>query len=240
MTESASVIHLSNHLIGIGPIQEAWCKSDLTAAPTIRYLGHAGFQLQKGSYSLVIDPRSKDAANTPCDMVYCTHRHIDHVGGVNAILEHNPDAILIGNRQVTAKFSKWGERVVTVSAGEVFNRGPWKFEFINCQHGLFKGVIDLGLLARTSGLTFGHCGDTVTFDGFVGAQMDVFAIPICGVLAASPKRAIAELEKFSEQMPYVVVMHWLWRSPNRFARRFASQFPDSRCTVPSDGEIISF
>jgi len=212
----------------------------LTAAPTIRYLGHAGFQLQKDTHSLVIDPRNKNVGNTQCDIVYCTHKHFDHVGGVNAVLEHNPDAILIGNRQVTAKFSKWGDRVVTVSAGEVFNRGPWKLEFINCQHGFFKGVIDLGLLAHTSGLTFGHCGDTVTFDGFVGAQMDVFAIPICGVFAASPKRAIAEMEKFNEQMPYVVLMHWLWRSPKGFARRFASRFPDSRCTVPSDGEMISF
>ena len=49
------------------------------------------------------------------------------------------------------------------------------------------------------------------FQGFSQEKMDILAIPISGLFAASPKRALNELKSFSQPLPIIIPMHWLLR-----------------------------
>lgn len=205
---------------------------------TIRYLGQSGFLLESEGQSLLIDPKDKKSGDVDGDIVYCTHVHFDHTAGVRPFLERNPEAKLLGNQQVIDKFSKLKERAITVSIDELFSKGPWTLEFVKGRHGFFKSVENIGVIVRMSGFTFGHCGDAVDFTGFADKNLDLFAIPICGGFAASPKRALSELARFNQPLPKIVVMHWLFRRPTGFCKRFKASFPDAHCIVPTNGELL--
>jgi L-ascorbate metabolism protein UlaG (beta-lactamase superfamily) len=201
--------------------------------PSITFLGHSGFLLHYHDSTLLIDPQNKTAGNRKGDIIYCTHKHFDHVGGVNAFLEHNPHAILIGNTQVAQKFAKWNERVTTVNPGETLVQQPWTFEFIQEPHGFLKGTLNLGIIIRINDFAFGHLGDAVRFSGFAQAKPDVLTVPIFGGFTASPKRAIDELKKFNDPLPIIIPMHWLFRSPSRFCNRLKKEIPHATCIVPT-------
>ena len=48
----------------------------------VRFLGQSGFQLTKGGSSILIDPPDRRAGDLDGELVYCTHRHPDHTGGI--------------------------------------------------------------------------------------------------------------------------------------------------------------
>ena len=81
-------------------------------------------------------------------------------------------------------------------------------------------------------------GDSVDFKGFSQEEIDYLAIPICGLFAASPKKALKELESFERPLPIIITMHWFWRNPRGFCKRLKVNFPDSQCIVPKDGKIV--
>ena len=200
--------------------------------PSITFLGQSGFLLQYQDSSLLIDPQNKAAGDRKGDIVYCTHDHGDHVGGVNTFMEQNQVAFLMGSTQVAKKFRKWTHRTIVVHPGEFVQQTPWNLSFIQEPHGLFKGKINLGVIIRADDFTFGHVGDAVQFDGFATAKLDVLAVPIFGGFTASPKQAIEELKKFDTPLPTIIPMHWVLRSPSGFCKRFKTEFPDATCLVP--------
>ncbi len=65
--------------------------------PRITYLGQSGFFIETPELKLLIDPSNKRSGDLEGDLVYCTHKHFDHVGGVKTFLNRNSHAILIGN-----------------------------------------------------------------------------------------------------------------------------------------------
>ncbi len=71
----------------------------MTDLPIITYLGQSGFLLEYEKSKLIIDPASKKAGNRDGDIMYCTHKHFDHIGGANVFMERNPSAILVCNEQ---------------------------------------------------------------------------------------------------------------------------------------------
>ncbi|MHA1962067.1 MAG: MBL fold metallo-hydrolase [Candidatus Thorarchaeota archaeon] len=204
----------------------------------IRYLGQSGFLLESKGQRLLIDPKDKKSGDVDGDFVYCTHKHFDHTGGVQSFLERNPEAKLLGNQQVIDKFPRWNERAITANKDESFSSGPWTIEFVQARHGFFRGVRNLGVVAKTSDFVFGHCGDAVDFSGFANKFLDLIAIPIGGGFTASPKRAKSELAKFEQPLPRIVIMHWLLRRPDGFCRNLKEAFPDARCIVPATGELL--
>ncbi len=208
--------------------------------PSITFLGHSCFLLQYQGSTLLIDPQNKSMGQQPGDIVYCTHRHFDHTGGVNAFLEENAEAILIGNPQVAEKFAHWEDRVTTVNHWDVMVHKPWAFEFLQTPHGLFKGTMNLGVIVRTLNFAFGHMGDAVRFNGFAQTKHDILAVPIAGGFTASPKRAVEELKHFEVPLPTVVPMHWLLRSPKGFCKRLTTEVPEARCIIPQKGQLLSF
>jgi L-ascorbate metabolism protein UlaG (beta-lactamase superfamily) len=150
----------------------------------VRYIGQSGFQLTKGDSTILIDPADKNAGDVKGDLVYCTHRHYDHTGGVPSFMERNPEAILLTNKQVSQKFKQFKDRTVLAQDGESYHHGSWDFQFIESKHGLIKNELNLGVIVRNGDDSFGHCGDTVTFEGFSSSRLDTIAIPIVGMLTA--------------------------------------------------------
>lgn len=203
----------------------------------VRFLGVSGFQLSKGGSSILIDPFGKRAGDVDGDFVYCTHNHSDHTSGVPVFMERNPDAMLVTNHEVVKKFQKYEEKTFTANDGESYNHGDWTLEFIKGKHGIFDNL-NLMVVVRNEGESFGHCGDSVTLEGFYTKKVDVLAIPILGLLTTSPRSAIEEVEKFEAPLPVVVPMHWILRSPQEFCKKFSERLPQAKCIVPVQGEIL--
>jgi L-ascorbate metabolism protein UlaG (beta-lactamase superfamily) len=207
---------------------------------TIGFLNQSGFILKKGTSSLVIDPGKKEQGKISGDLVYATHHHSDHTAGIETFLNTNPEAKFICNEQVAKKFKKFQKKIILAVAGEEILEKDWKLKFIEGRHGLFSGVQNTGVIIKTSTVIFGHTGDTVDFQGFVNEKMDIFTIPISGLFASSPKKVLKELKAFQTPLPVIIPMHWLWRNPKRFCKKFNAIFPSSRCIVPIDGEKIEW
>ncbi len=210
---------------------------------TVIYLGHSCFLLEYQKSKLLIDPRSKSHSQIEGDIIYATHRHMDHTAGIDTFLEINdPKAVLISNIQVTKKFSQFGDQIITIQDGESLKKGVWELKFIRGKHGLFvfRGVENIGIVVKTPSFTFAHLGDSVNFEGFVNLDIDMLAVPIGSMFAASPKGAIKELKKFKKPLPTIIPMHWLWRNPRGFCNNLTKEFPEVKCIVPKKGEKISY
>ena len=201
----------------------------------IRYLGQSGFQLSKGGSSIIIDPFDKKSGDLDGDLVYCTHGHTDHVGGIPTFMNRNPEAILLTNEQVAKQFKEFSDRTVLAENGGSFTQGDWSFRFIQLRHGIFRDT-NIGVVV-TNGSSFAHLGDTVTYEGFYDLSVDTIAVPITGGVTTSPSKAIEELKKF-QKLPNIVVMHWAFRNPKSFCKKLRSVFPDVACIVPEKGELL--
>jgi len=210
----------------------------MTAIPRITYLGQSGFYIETADSKLLVDPRNKKSGDLEGDLVYCTHKHFDHTGGVKTFLERNPNAILVGNEQVTGNFTQFGDRVNTVRDGEPFEFESHSFSFTRLKHGVFKGIYNLAVEIDTSGFTFAHCGDAVSFDDFPTSSVDMLAIPISGAFTASPKKALEMILNLPKPLPTIVPMHWLMRKPESFCRKLREIHTDANCIVPLDGELL--
>lgn len=160
--------------------------------------------------------------------------------GVEPFLNTNPEAKFVCNEQVADKFKKFRERIILAIPGEEILEGNWKLKFIEGRHGLFSKVQNTGVIIETPSVIFGHAGDTVDYQGFVGEKMDLFALPISGIFTSSPKKALKELSVFQTPLPIIIPIHWLWRNPKRFCKKLCTIFPSSRCIVPMDGEEIKW
>ena len=204
----------------------------------VRFLGQSGFHLTVNGSGLLIDPGDKSSGDVEGELVYCTHEHMDHTGGIATFMERNPEAILVANHQVAEMFKQYSNRTIIVENGGLYSHGPWDLRFIKGEHGVFKGCINLGVIIRTSDYSFGHCGDTVTFKGFYNADLKALAIPIAGVMTASPSRALTEIEKFDKPLPAIIPMHWVIRNPQTFCRKLTKKMPGTRCIIPKKGEIV--
>lgn len=203
----------------------------------VRFLGWSGFLLTKDGSGILIDPYDKQSGDVDGDLVYCTHNHPDHVGGIATFMNRNPEAVLVANGQVADAFKQFSNRTAIARDGESISHGDWELQIIEAKHG-FLNDINLGVIVRNGPDSFGHCGDAVTFEGFKSTQLDTLAIPITGLFTASPNRAISELKKFDQPLPTIVVMHWVFRNPSSFCRRLKAELPGATCIVPKKAELL--
>lgn len=204
----------------------------------VRFLGWSGFLVTKDGSGILIDPYDKQSGEVDGDVVYCTHNHPDHVGGIATFMDRNPEAVLVANQQVTDRYSQYSDRTVVAEDGASHRHGEWDFKFIEAKHG-FLNPLNLGVVIRNGGVSFGHCGDAADFSGFASTQLDILAVPIVGMFTASPARALSELKRFEQPLPVIVVMHWVFRDPHGFSERLSAMFPGARCIVPVKGEPLS-
>lgn len=210
----------------------------MTEIPQITYLGQSGFYIETSDSKLLVDPRNKKSGDLEGDLVYSTHKHFDHTGGVKTFLTRNPDAIFISNEQVTGSFSQFGDRVKTVREDESFDFKSHSLMFTKLEHGLLKGTHNLAVEIHIGDFIFAHCGDAVSFDNFPSSNVDVLALPIGGAFAASPKKALEMIMNLPDPLPTIVPMHWLMRSPESFCKKLSELRPGVNCVVPSNGEPL--
>jgi L-ascorbate metabolism protein UlaG (beta-lactamase superfamily) len=210
----------------------------MSLKPKITFLGTSGFLIEAGDSKLLIDPVNKKRGDVEGDLVYCTHNHFDHIGGVQTFLERNPEAILVGNKHVLSKFPEFENRSKLVSEGESFEYKSFSLSFTKLDHGVFKSVYNLAVEVRVGDFVFAHCGDAVSFEGFPTSRVDVLALPISGVFAASPKKSREVVQNLEEPRPLIVPMHYMIRSPKSFCRKLKESVPDVTCIVPTPGEPL--
>jgi len=206
----------------------------------ITFLGQSCFSLQNGVSTLLIDPGKKKFGKVTGDVVVATHQHRDHINGVEIFLDHNPEAVFICNEQTAKRFKSWQDRIILAIPGEELVLEAWKFNFIKGRHGLFSWEQNTGVIVYSKDTSFGHAGDSVDFQGFAPDPPQVLALPIGGIFTASPKRALKELQSFSQPLPVIIPIHWLWRSPQKFCRKLRETFPDSQCVVPENGKPVTW
>lgn len=203
----------------------------------VRFLGQSGFQLSKDDSSILIDPFDAKSGDIDGDVVYCTHGHPDHVGGITKFMVRNPVAVLVANEQVAKQFKAYSNRTVIAKNGGNYIHGAWEFRFIQLRHGILRDM-NMGVIISNKGDSFGHLGDTVTYDGFYHERLDTIAIPITGGVTTSPGKAIDELKQFDKPLPNIVVMHWAFRNPGNFCKRLEKEIPGTQCYVPQKGKLL--
>ena len=82
--------------------------------------------------------------------------------------------------------------------------------------------------------------DAKEYKMFAKEEIDVLGVPIIGIFTSSPSKAIKELKKFIKKPKAIIVMHWGWRNPKKFCKKFTKEFPDIKCVVPENGQEINF
>lgn len=99
---------------------------------TITYFGHSCFLIEAGGKRLLTDPfitGNPLAGNIRvddirCDYLLLTHAHSDHVADVEAIMKHNPGAVIVGIWEIHAHYSQKGFKTHPMNKG-----GWWQFDF---------------------------------------------------------------------------------------------------------------
>lgn len=108
---------------------------------TIRFLGHAGFQIKIGNSTIIIDPFITGSPNEgniildsiEADFVLLTHAHSDHIADAEYIAKNN-DALIISNFEICNHFSRRSCRVHSMNHGGKVKFDELSFKFVNAIH----------------------------------------------------------------------------------------------------------
>jgi len=153
---------------------------------------HACFTVEKDGQVLVVDPggfTSDFIAPEHVVGIVITHEHADHFDQeqITAIIDKNPDAIIVGHGEVLKQIEVFTTK--TVDAGETFELGPFKLEFFGGEHAVIHPsmppVANLGVMIND--LLY-YPGDSFTLPG---KPVDVLALPV-----AAPWLKISEAMDF--------------------------------------------
>ena len=98
---------------------------------------HACFTVEKDDQVLVVDPGSFTTdfiAPEGVIAIIITHEHADHFDAelISAIIDKNPEAVIIGDASITNQIEAFETRPVT--AGETLEVGPFHLEFFGGKH----------------------------------------------------------------------------------------------------------
>lgn len=198
----------------------------MTDSVKITYFGISCFYIQYKNLNLLIDPGTKKIPDDiPVNYVFATHDHTDHIRALKKVVQTNPQALIIGNRQVISGLKKIPNETRIINDAESMSLENVVLKFLNCRHGIFKGSINTGInLILDNGITLGHVGDAVEYSGFRGEKFDALIVPISGIVTTSPKGAIKELLEFETLPKMVIPMHWVFRKPYGFCSKISKKF----------------
>lgn len=157
---------------------------------------HACFTVEKDDQILVVDPGnfSSDFIAPPnvCAVVI-THAHADHfdMDQLAAIVDKNPDAVIIGPESVTSKVEVF--EIKTVEAGDTLTIGAFDLAFFGGTHAIIHRSMPT---AKNVGVMINELvyypGDSFSLPG---KPVDTLAIP-----AGAPWLKIGEAMDFLEQI----------------------------------------
>lgn len=142
---------------------------------------HACFTVEDDEQLIVVDPGGFSTdfiAPEHVVAVVVTHVHGDHFDSeqLAAIIDKNPEAVIVGHPEVLAQIETFTKKVV--EAGEVFEIGPFKLQFFGGEHATIHPsvppVANLGILVND--LLY-YPGDSFTVPN---ASVDTLALPAAG------------------------------------------------------------
>lgn len=140
---------------------------------------HACFTVEKDDQILVVDPggfTTDFIAPENVVGVVITHEHPDHFDyeQIVAIMDKNPDAIIVGHEDIMKQIEVFTTRNVT--AGDTITISPFKLEFFGGQHAVihpsYPLVANLGVLIEE--LLY-YPGDSFTLPN---KPVDTLALPV--------------------------------------------------------------
>jgi L-ascorbate metabolism protein UlaG (beta-lactamase superfamily) len=155
---------------------------------------HACFTVQKDGQLLVIDPGNYSTDYLPSNNVVgvvITHEHADHYDQeqIAAIVDKNPEAVIIGPESVTSKIEVFNTQAV--NAGDKLTIGLFDLEFFGGTHAVIHRSVpvipNLGVMINE--LLY-YPGDSLTLPG---RPVDTLAIP-----AGAPWLKIGDAMDFLE------------------------------------------
>lgn len=157
---------------------------------------HACFTVEKDNQLLVVDPGewSSDFIS-PSNVVaiVITHDHGDHFDHeqITAIIDENPDAVIIGPKTVTSQIKVFQTK--TVAAGDSFEVSPFQLEFFGGTHAVIHPsllpAMNVGVMVNE--LLY-YPGDSFTLPG---RPVDTLALPV-----GAPWLKISETMDFLTQI----------------------------------------
>ncbi|QQE10232.1 metal-dependent hydrolase [Planctomycetota bacterium] len=190
----------------------------------ITFLGHSGFLISDGQYTVAIDPFLTDnpvaqhkAADIHCDYIALTHGHADHFGDTLSIAANN-DATVIANFEICAYCESQGVR--KTEPGNPGGRIYTPFGYIaftpaihsSSYEGMYMGVA-AGLVLDIGGHKIYHAGDTALFSdmAMIGevVKPEIAMLPCGDRFTMGPRlaRMAAEMIKPKYAVP---VHHSTW------------------------------
>ncbi len=158
---------------------------------------HACFTVENQGQLLVVDPGNFTTDFIAPDHVVAvviTHEHTDHFSHeqIEAIIDKNPTAVIIGHADITNKIQAFP--VKEVAAGESYTIGAFDLQFFGGQHaGIHDSLAHIANLGVLINDLLYYPGDSL----FVpDASVDTLALPVT-----------APWLKIGEVMDFVVAVH---------------------------------
>lgn len=157
---------------------------------------HACFTVQKDDQILVVDPGIHSTDFLPPENVVAvviTHEHGDHFDHdqLAAIVDKNPQAVIVGPESVTSKIEVFDTK--TVNAGDKMSVGLFTLEFFGGQHAIVHtGIATVQNVGVMINDLIYYGGDSFTLPG---RSVDTLALP-----------AGAPWLKISEAMDYLTTV----------------------------------
>ncbi len=140
---------------------------------------HACFSVELNGKLLIVDPGAyTNDLSAPENVVaiVVTHAHGDHFdpAALDAIIAHNPKAVIIADDSITDRINELPTKTVTV--GDKYTVGPFVLEFFGGKHAVIHDNMNpIGNLAVMINETIYYPGDSFTLPG---KPVKVLALPI--------------------------------------------------------------
>lgn len=157
---------------------------------------HACFTVEKDDKLLVVDPgewSSDFIAPAGVVAIVVTHNHGDHFDHeqLEAIINENPNAVIIGPETVTSEIEVFNTK--TVDTGDTLDVGPFHLEFFGGKHAVIHPSLpvtaNIGVMIND--LLY-YPGDSLTLPG---RAVDTLALPV-----SAPWLKISETIDFLSQI----------------------------------------
>lgn len=179
---------------------------------------HACFTVEKDDQLLVVDPgnfSSDFIAPSGVVAVVVTHEHADHFDRdlLAAIIDKNPDAVIVAHPSITSHIEVFQTRSINV--GDKLSIGPFDLEFFGGEHAVIHA--DMPVIANLGVMI----NDLLYYPGDSFALPDNRSVDTLAIPAAAPWM------KLSEAMDYLTAVR----------PRFA--FPTHDAILSSEGQTLA-
>jgi len=220
----------------------------------LKWLGHAGFEIELGGTIVLIDPWLNGNPKAACkpseiekaDIVCVTHDHGDHLGDSIEICKRT-GAVFLGTYELASEAQKNGvKETMGFNIGGTVNVKGIKVTMVHAFHTSGRGA-PTGYVISGEGKTVYHAGDTGLFGDMklIGEiyKPDVALLPIGDYYTMGALQASEAVRLIKPKI--VVPMHYmtfpvLAQSADEFVSLVKKKTPEVRVVVLNPGETFEF